>query len=151
MSGFKTLYCIGLRKPIPRPNPHHGWSRPQHEEPITEPVVFLTPSWKKVWCNHGRHGNVYIFKVPKKIVRKCGIRKYDYAPEIIIPEELWEECELIGKIDYKEAEKQVKRDKNYSSINTSPPGSCVEDSPNAQELEWMRLVRAWELKSRRKK
>lgn len=144
MSGFKTLYHIGPRKPIPRPNPFFGWDRPQFEEPIIEPVVFLTPSWKRVWSSHGVHGNIYIFKVPNWMVRRCGIKKYDYAPEIIIPEKYWKECKLIEKIDHKEAEKIKKLEDNHRKTNLAPPGSCVEDSPNAQEIKWKRLEKEWD-------
>lgn len=141
MSGFKTLYHIGKRKPIPRPNPSGGWIRPHPKKPITGPVVFFTPNWERVWRSHGVEGNVYIYKVPHKVIKRCGMRNFDYATEIIIPEKYWGECKLIGKIDRKKAEKKIKLNQSYRRENVSPPGSCLEGGPSEGIIRQMMLDR----------
>lgn len=130
MSGYKLMYHIGPTKPIPQSNAL-GWIRPQFSGPMSDPVVFLTHRWERVWANHGKRGNVYIFKVPYKVISVCGLRTYGDATEIIIPEHLWPECIFVGKIDSTKAKKIINRGENVRQRSGGRPGSCFEDSPNS--------------------
>jgi len=95
-SGFKVLYHIAKKPAKPRPHrvdPEIGW----HGFEKGEPVVFLTPNPIEVGVYHGIMGNVYAYRVPLSVIRSAGgIKRYDKASEIQIPESLWGQVEFVG-------------------------------------------------------
>ena len=89
---YRILYHIGDKPAYPHPRSIRKnwggaksmdgelyWERPWLKEPVAE-AAFLTDRPFEVATWHGRHGNVYIYKVPEGIVRKAGgIHRYDLA------------------------------------------------------------------------
>ena len=117
----KILYHVGPRPAEPKPYKHNiekGWTRyfkedGEHKVINYERAVFLTNNWKKVWQNHGIHGNIYIYKIPMAMIKESGgIQKYDWATEIIFDENLWNKYKkdvvFVGSIDEQKAEEIMK-------------------------------------------
>jgi hypothetical protein len=110
-----TMYHIGPG--YPQPVPYHrdkgddtGWMRGFKTFKKDEKVVFLSPDFTGVWNNHGRRGNVYIFKVPYWVIKESGgVHRFDNASELIVPEHLWKDVEFKGKMN-KERANQFARD-----------------------------------------
>lgn len=126
--GFTTMYHIGPRpaKPVlkfPRTvekkyekedlaqNPYlyeTGYRRPWLPDRTSGPVVFLSDNPVAIWQYHNRRGNVYAYKVPQWVIEKSGgIHRFDWGREVLIPEELWENVELVGKVSEKKFGKML--------------------------------------------
>jgi hypothetical protein len=116
--GTRILYHIGPRAPQPvqkywqyRWNGQHvpGYRREYLPE-NTGRVVFLTPDPMRVMWHHGMRGNIYRYEVPESVVAAAGgIHYYDGAPELIVPQELWPQCRLLGKVGADEAEDMLQQ------------------------------------------
>lgn len=84
------LYHLGKRLPSP------------HSHPRMEGCgVFLTPEWRPVFRYFGQsrrnYPRIYIFDVPRAVIRQCGgLKRYDRATEIFILEEYWDQVKFLG-------------------------------------------------------
>ena len=109
------MYHIGPGFPHPQPYKKNyqdgiGWKRRFKDFRIDEKVVFLTPDFTRVWNNHGRNGNVYIFEVPQWVIKESGgVNSYDYALELIVPEHLWQDVTFKGSMDEGRAKEIVEK------------------------------------------
>jgi len=182
--GYMTLYFIGKRpaKPVLKLQPAYfndpedpsyereqlkkspgmydpGYSRPWLEEDAG-PVVFLSDNPAGIWHNHGIRGNLYAYKVPMSVVKKSGgLHMFDHGREILIPEELWDQVQLIGKVPESKFSKLL----SEYRYNYSPPRERVEEEkekeldPEAakkklqQHSLWQKVEKRVEREQRRSK
>jgi len=78
--------------------PDHHWRRPWLSSPVAS-GVFLTPNYREVALFHGKAGITHVFKVPQWVIKKSGgLHRFDRATEVLIPEEIWEEAGVKGKV-----------------------------------------------------
>jgi hypothetical protein len=60
--------------------------------------IWLTTNPIKIRLNHRVYGNVYVFDVPRWVIKKSGgFKKNDYASEIKIPNTLWKYVKFVGR------------------------------------------------------
>jgi len=87
-------------KEFKKQEPRAGWIRPWLKEPVYS-GVFLTNSPVAVWASHGKKGAVHVYKVKENIIKDSGgLHRFDWAPEILISENLWNEGISNGDIKY---------------------------------------------------
>lgn len=103
-AGERLLYHIGPRPPSPNYRTGkltplgQGWTRHWLPDPVLS-GVFLTPDPLAVRQFHGVSGNVYAALVPESVIRRSyGLHRYDEATEILVPENLWGQVKLLGKV-----------------------------------------------------
>ena len=135
-SDYEILYHIrnkhGLPYPKPSREPNKQWERNHLDEPISvdEPVIFLTNDPAAIYYHHGLRGDVFVYKVSKKIIKEShGLNKFDGANEIIITESLWVkglsngDIKLLGKKSSKwlkeKADEKYKNTSNHNNLNDS--------------------------------
>ena len=119
------VYHIGKRAPRPRPAPPNSLPRERrlrgHIGRVVlgkdaEAHVFVTTDWKRVMLYHNKFGNVYKLRTTKRAVALCGgASVYDKAPEIVVPERHWHLFKLVGRIDEREALKELVASRTIST------------------------------------
>ena len=114
----KILYHIGNQAPMPRPKSTQypggdNWERNYLKEPVSS-GVFLTDDPYLVFSQHHIQGKyIYSVFVPFWIIKEAGgLNMFDAAKEIIIPEHLWEFCEILSSKEF-----DLKLNKSQWGIN----------------------------------
>jgi hypothetical protein len=133
------LYHIGPGPPQPVPPKRGNWYREHKQIEFDEKVVFLTNNYCRVWRNHGRHGNLYIYDVPKSVIKESGgINTYDFATEVIIPEHLWNQCKFIGSV----REEKVNQKCLGSGLAAWEVGPPIKKTPSVQQGDYVHWMNA---------
>ena len=142
----KTLFHVG-RRPARPVKPRLGyWSRPWLKEPIYDAVVFMSDDWKAVKTHHGIPGNVYAYKIPVAAIKDAGgLHRYDWAREVIFPEEIWNKYNLSkarsGKvIDSKQAQEILEKENRYAwRMHSYGAGEKTKDKRSF--MNWKNLIK----------
>jgi len=136
-----TMYHIGPRPAVPKPKNRYWFDqKPGDSPPVWERPwlktgvrsgVFLTTNPVGIAINHGVTGNVYAYKISRKIIKQSGgIHRYDRGTEIVIPETIWGsgvksgDIKFLGKsMNQVDFEKTVNKSWSGSVMSWVSPGS----------------------------